>query len=59
MRKALAAAIKRDTARKRDQMREHFARLGSNPNRDDAIAMNRQVNTVVDGHALQACPDLT
>ncbi|MBS1210765.1 MAG: 3-hydroxyisobutyrate dehydrogenase [Proteobacteria bacterium] len=48
MRKALAAAIPGAAPKKRDQMPELFANLGSNPSHDDVIAMNRKVNSVVD-----------
>jgi predicted dinucleotide-binding enzyme len=48
MRKALAAAIKGDAPRKRDQMPKLFAALGPNPSHDDIVAMNRKLNSVVD-----------
>ncbi|CAB3727328.1 NADPH-dependent F420 reductase [Paraburkholderia rhynchosiae] len=44
MRRALASAIKGQTAKTRDQMPEHFAKLGSNPSHDDVIAMNRSLS---------------
>ena len=48
MRKALAAAIKGDAPRKRDQLPEHFAKLGHNPSHDEKVAMNRKLNSAVD-----------
>ncbi len=53
MRKALAAAIKGDAPKKRDQMPELFAKLGPHPSHDDVVAMNRKLNFVVDEQALQ------
>lgn len=47
MRKALAAAIPGVSATKRDQLPEHFAKLGPNPSHADVIAMNRRVNSVI------------
>ncbi|WP_341318413.1 NAD(P)-binding domain-containing protein [Paraburkholderia sp. IMGN_8] len=44
MRKGLAAAVKGDAPKKRDQMPELFVRLGPNPSHDDVIAMNRSLN---------------
>ncbi|MEX3957444.1 NADPH-dependent F420 reductase [Trinickia sp. EG282A] len=44
MRRALAAAIKGQAAEKRDQMPEHFAKLGANPSHEDVIAMNRSLS---------------
>ncbi|EEA04087.1 NADP oxidoreductase coenzyme F420-dependent [Burkholderia sp. H160] len=47
MRNGLAAAIKGDAPKKRDQMPELFARLGPAPTHDDVIAMNRSLNPLV------------
>ncbi|QUP54608.1 3-hydroxyisobutyrate dehydrogenase [Ralstonia syzygii] len=47
MREALAAAIPGVAAMKRDQLPEHFAKLGSNPSHADVVAMNRRVNSAV------------
>lgn len=47
MREALAAAIPGVAAMKRDQLPEHFAKLGSNPCHADVVAMNRRVNSAV------------
>ncbi|MHA6893119.1 NADPH-dependent F420 reductase [Ralstonia pseudosolanacearum] len=47
MREALAAAIPGVSATKRDQLPEHFAKLGPNPSHADVVAMNRRLNSVV------------
>ncbi|MGA4275650.1 NADPH-dependent F420 reductase [Ralstonia nicotianae] len=47
MREALAAAILGIAAIKRDQLPEHFAKLGPNPSHADVVAMNRRLNSVV------------
>lgn len=44
MRRALAAAIKGQAAEKRDQMPEHFAKLGASPSHEDTVAMNRSLS---------------
>jgi hypothetical protein len=41
MHRALSAALKGQAAQKRDQMPEHFAKLGANPGHEDVVAMNR------------------
>ncbi|QCP53602.1 hypothetical protein FAZ95_31715 [Trinickia violacea] len=46
-RKALAAAVKGDASRKRDQVPTFFARLGSHPSHDDVVnAISAQYNRV-------------
>lgn len=52
MRKALAAAVKGDAPRKRDQMPEFFAKLGPNPSHADVIAMNRTLSALADEQTL-------
>jgi predicted dinucleotide-binding enzyme len=47
MREALAAAIPGVAAIKRDQLPEHFAKLGPDASHADVVAMNRRVNPVV------------
>ncbi len=44
MRKALAAAVKGEAARKRVQLPEQFGALGSNPTHADIVALNRSLN---------------
>lgn len=44
MRKELAAAVKGEAAKKRDQLPAFFAELGDNPSHADIVAMNRRVN---------------
>ncbi|XAH24375.1 NAD(P)-binding domain-containing protein [Xylophilus sp. GW821-FHT01B05] len=48
MRKALAEAVQGDAPRKRDQMPEHFGKLGPNPSHHDVVAMNRKLNSIGD-----------
>ncbi|WP_236702227.1 NAD(P)-binding domain-containing protein [Cupriavidus basilensis] len=47
MREPLAAAIPGVATMKRDQLPEHFAKLGPNASHADVVAMNRRVNSVV------------
>jgi len=44
MRKALAAAVEGEAPRKRAQLPEQFAALGSNPTHADIVALNRSLN---------------
>lgn len=44
MRKALAAAVEDEAPRKRAQLPEQFAALGSNPTHADIVALNRSLN---------------
>ena len=44
MRKALAAAVEGEAPRKRAQLPEQFAVLGSNPTHADVVALNRSLN---------------
>ena len=45
MRAALLTAVKERAAAKRDELPEHFKRLGPNPEHDDIVAMNRSLNS--------------
>ncbi|WP_191486672.1 NADPH-dependent F420 reductase [Pseudomonas sp. FEN] len=44
MRRALAVAVKGQAAVKRDELPQHFERLGPNPSHGDVVAMNRSFN---------------
>lgn len=47
MRSALAAAVKGEAAKKRDQLPTLFAELGTDPSHEAVVAMNRRVNSGV------------
>lgn len=44
MRKALAAAVKGEAPKLRDQLASHMSALGPNPSHSDVIAMNRSIS---------------
>lgn len=44
MRKALLAAVKGQAAGKRNELPEHFAKLGASPSHGDVVALNRSLN---------------